>query len=113
MKKNFPRSYNSLKHIFDFTSTFFAHHKLDSSLKFPVDLAIEEIFTNLVKYNPKSNFEISIELRTRNRDIIIQLIDRNTNLFDLTKTSEIDIRQPLEERKPGGLGIHFVKKNNG
>ena len=50
--KMFGRSFDSLQQIFAFTSGFFARHGVDPALLPVVDLTVEELFTNMVKYSP-------------------------------------------------------------
>ena len=50
--RSFRRSFDSLEEIFAFTSEFFAAHGIDRGLLPTVDLALEELFTNMVKYSP-------------------------------------------------------------
>jgi anti-sigma regulatory factor (Ser/Thr protein kinase) len=50
--RSFPRSFDSLEEIFAFTSEFFGRHELDRDLLPTVDLVLEELFTNMVKYSP-------------------------------------------------------------
>ena len=79
-------------------------------MRFPIDLAIEEIFTNLVRHNP-SQSPIGILLSLTNDEVKMALTDFDSTPFDLTSEApDVDINQPLEERKPGGLGVFLVKK---
>jgi anti-sigma regulatory factor (Ser/Thr protein kinase) len=50
--RTFGRSFDSLEDIFAFTSEFFGRHGLDRDLLPTVDLIVEELFTNMVKYSP-------------------------------------------------------------
>jgi sigma-B regulation protein RsbU (phosphoserine phosphatase) len=36
-------------------------------------------------------------------------VDNGGVEFDVTQKREVDIDAPLEERKPGGLGVHLVQ----
>jgi serine/threonine-protein kinase RsbW len=38
------------------------------------------------------------------------LIDHGTEPFDITQVPDADIGLPLEQREPGGLGIHLVRR---
>jgi anti-sigma regulatory factor (Ser/Thr protein kinase) len=63
-EQSFRRSFDSLEEIFEFTSGFFAAHGIDRGLLPTVDLALEELFTNMVKYSPAGNALIRIEMAT-------------------------------------------------
>jgi anti-sigma regulatory factor (Ser/Thr protein kinase) len=73
-------------------------------------LVVEELFTNMVKYNPGVRDEISIRLQKSSNVLSICLIDPNSKPFDVTKKEDPQLDLPLKERKPGGLGIFMVKK---
>ena len=83
---------------------------IDESVIFSIQLAIEELFTNMVKYNHTADSDIAIAIEIGENKIQINLTDYNSTEFDITKTQEVDISQSLAERKVGGLGLHLVKK---
>lgn len=106
----FRRDISVLGEIFDFLSGYFSKENIDPSLQFPVDLAVEEVFTNFVKYNPSGLGEIRVMLARDATELRLTLTDFDSPLFDITKSEEVDINRPIEERQPGGLGIHLVRK---
>ena len=110
MQRFFPRRVDSLEEIFDFVAGFFETKSIDESHSLAVNLIIEELFTNMIKYSQESTRDISIEMDTREDGLVICLTDFDVEPFDITQTEEVDINRPLEERTPGGLGIHLVKK---
>jgi serine/threonine-protein kinase RsbW len=40
----------------------------------------------------------------------VTLTDSDAEAFDVTRAPQADTRLPLEQRQPGGLGIHLVRK---
>lgn len=110
MEKRFKREIKSLDKISNFVSDFIARNGIDDSLTFTINLAVEELFTNLVKYNAQNTNEISISLNRDGNRLVVRLIDYDVEPFDVTKQGKVNIRQRLADRKPGGLGIHIVKK---
>jgi hypothetical protein len=50
--RTFRRSFDALQDIFLFTADFFAREHVDPGLLPTVDLTVEELFTNMVKYSP-------------------------------------------------------------
>jgi len=85
-------------------------HQVDAETTQTMDLVVEELFTNMVKYNPGVRDEISIRLQKSSNVLSICLIDPNSKPFDVTKKEDPQLDLPLKERKPGGLGIFMVKK---
>src|SRR4029453_19620710 len=49
--RGFPRSLDALPAVFAFTADLFARQGIDRALLPTVDLAVEELFTNMVKYS--------------------------------------------------------------
>ena len=110
MKKKFERSFDHLDQVFDFIFIFTEKHKLDPSTVHSINLAVEEIFTNMIKYNPENIADIQLDLQLHKDDVIIILTDYEEEPFDLTKISVYDLEQPVEKRPVGKLGLHLVKK---
>lgn len=100
----------SLDGIFDFIADFFLKNNVTERVAFSVKFAIEELFTNFVKYNPSSPSEISLELSIEGKNIVVRLTDSESLPFDLTKAADPDLSAPLENRRAGGLGIFLVKR---
>jgi anti-sigma regulatory factor (Ser/Thr protein kinase) len=109
MEKSFKRDIKSLDGIFDFLDSCVSFHHLSESLSFTIKFAVEEIFTNMVKYNSQSPNDISIALDVGADSVTVELTDFQSAPFDLTKKEDVDLNLPIEQREPGGLGIHLVK----
>lgn len=108
MKRSFEKNIDSLNDVFDFTSKFVDSHNIDDKTAFAVSLAIEELFTNIVKYSGGGE-KISILLNIKDKNLIIQLTDFDVEKFDLTKAKHLDVTKALEERAVGGIGLHLVR----
>jgi anti-sigma regulatory factor (Ser/Thr protein kinase) len=108
MERAFPRSVNQLGEVFDFVTACLTSLGVDASHRMDVDLIVEELFTNLVKYNTEGRREIVIGLDREDAMLAIELTDFDVHEFDITKAPAIDTNAPLSERKPGGLGINLV-----
>jgi len=106
----FARSFDALADIFDFTRYAIGRLDADPALLPIVDLAIEELFTNAVKYSVTSRAEPEITLRSIPGGVEVTLIDHDVDLFDVTRAPEVDIDAPIERREPGGLGLHLVRR---
>lgn len=110
MERNFARSFDSLTGILEFTNEVFADEPEDDGLRYTVDLAIDELFTNMVKYNANSPADIGLAFSRIDGGIAVTLTDFETKPFDITQASPVDINLSVEERKIGGLGIHLVRQ---
>jgi len=106
----FPRRIDSLDEVFRFVSDALADLGVDSQHEFTVHLVVEEVFTNMVKYNPASLREITLGIDREGSLLRVRLVDPDADSFDLTQAPEVDVNQPLADRTPGGLGIHLVRR---
>jgi serine/threonine-protein kinase RsbW len=109
MERSFPKQVSSLDDVFAYIGEFARAEHLDEDLTGLLNLAVEEIFVNLVKYNTESKNDVSVTLEVENNVLRISLVDRDVHPFDVTRDREVDINKPLHERKAGGLGLYLVK----
>jgi anti-sigma regulatory factor (Ser/Thr protein kinase) len=110
MRKNFKRDLQSLDHIFAFIQNFIMENKLDEAISYTINLAIEELFTNMVKYNADNPNNILIDIVKEDDKIVITLTEFDTEPFSIEQVRTYNSTQPLHERPVGGLGIHLIKK---
>ncbi|MEX2116753.1 MAG: ATP-binding protein [Bacteroidota bacterium] len=110
MERTFQRSFNQLQDVFDFTNEFAIAHAINDKVRYVLDLAVEEFFTNMVKYNPRGRSELLVRMVLEQREVIVHLVDPDSESFDVTKERSVDLQKSLEERKPGGLGVFLVQK---
>jgi anti-sigma regulatory factor (Ser/Thr protein kinase) len=108
--RQFPRSFAALQDIFAFTAGFVAHHQLDAGILPAVDLTVEELFTNMVKYSPNGAPEVRIDMQAITGGVEVTLTDYDVERFDVTRAPDADIHRPIEERRPGGLGLHLIRR---
>ena len=110
VQKQFKRQLDSLVKVFDFIDQFVTRENVDDDAKGVVCLAVEELFTNMIKYEGANSNDISLELRVDGEVIIVQLVDHDVEPFDMTKRPVPDLGTLLKDRKPGGLGIFLTQK---
>ena len=104
-----PREISSLSALFAFLEERCIQQEVDDKTVFALNLAAEELFTNLVRHNVGGKEDIRIELRITPERIELRMIDFDVKKFDPETVNDVDIHRPAEEREPGGLGIHLVK----
>ena len=110
MVKEFKREFDSLKQIFEFVDEFIVARRISEAHRYPITFVIEELFTNMVKYNSHGEREIVLRLEDTAKQILIEIVDYTDQPFDLSKHRGVDVALPLEDRNPGGLGIYLTKK---
>ena len=109
MERTFARNLESLGEVFTFLQEAATSLSFDEGTKFTVNMAVEELFTNMIKYGAGGEDAIEIGVEKSDSQLTLRLIDSNSEPFDLTDLEAVNTSAPLEERKPGGLGIHLVK----
>jgi anti-sigma regulatory factor (Ser/Thr protein kinase) len=109
MEEKFERDFKSLDGIFEFIGRFLTDNKIDESLSFSINLAVEELFINMVRHNTGGGRAISIRMKTEDGRLIVTLVDEDVDPFDPSRIPDVELDQPIEERKAGGLGLHLVK----
>ena len=108
--KMFRRSFDSLQAIFAFTADFCSRHGVDSGLLPTVDFVVEELFTNMVKYSPDGGAEVRIDIAAIAGGVEMALTDYDVEQFDVTLAPDVDTGLPIEQREPGGLGLHLIRR---
>jgi len=104
--RTFRRSIDALAQIFAFT----VETVKEAELRRTIDLVLEELFTNIVKYGRASDTLVSIDIRHQRTGVRVTLTDPDADDYDPQRAPQPDVRAPLERRQPGRLGLHLVRK---
>jgi len=85
---------------------------IDKDVAFSMNLALEEIVTNIIEhgYNGHEEYDIAIRFSLEKHNLRIQIKDSAPEFNPVALPEPDDLNKPLEERHIGGLGIHLVKK---
>lgn len=109
MHRSFKRDVAALDDIFRFIERFAGENGVGESVSYAMNLAIEELFTNIVEYSADSGNDVSIHLDIAGGDLIAKIADFDVERFDITKAGAVDAAEPLEKRRVGGIGLHLVR----
>jgi anti-sigma regulatory factor (Ser/Thr protein kinase) len=73
-------------------------------------LVLEEVFTNVVRhgYPEEGGHQIAIRLELAGGVVTISVEDDGRS-FDPVLAPPANLDAPLEERQPGGLGVHLIR----
>ncbi len=110
MQQEFGRSLEELRKIVGFTDDFFAQNDIDQSVRYIVDLCVEELFVNMVTYDTETNADILVEMSPHEHGIEVSLTDFGVDRFDPRDAAPVDVNAPLDQRTPGVLGLYLVLK---
>ncbi|MGH8647980.1 MAG: ATP-binding protein [Burkholderiales bacterium] len=87
-----------------------AEHHLAPEVVGDMQIALDEVLTNIVDYGYTDAAEHEIRIRLRVLDNVIEAtIDDDGIPFNPLESAAPDTRAPLPERRIGGVGLHFVK----
>jgi anti-sigma regulatory factor (Ser/Thr protein kinase) len=109
-ERSFKRSIESVADIYRYSEEVMAVSDIDESVRFPVHLAMEELFVNLVHYNPGARRDILIDIEVASSGVVVTITDYDAAEFDVTRERPVDTGASLRERKPGGLGLHLIQQ---
>ena len=70
---------------------------------------MEELFTNMVKYNPDVTGDIDVSITASDNKVTVILQEYGVDEFDVTTPIKVDTDAPLDARTPGGLGLFLIQ----
>ena len=102
---------SELERLRDAVQEFAEKHGVPSEAAFDINLALEELLTNIINYGytDDASHEIRLTIRKGRHAVRLDLEDDGVP-FDPTKLERPDVDQDISQRKIGGLGIFLVGK---
>jgi anti-sigma regulatory factor (Ser/Thr protein kinase) len=110
MRQHFEKDIRALDAVFSFLRKFADEERIDAQVSYVLDLAVEEFFTNIVKYGRGTENDVQLEAVRSGRTVTVRLEERTPLPFDVTRQTQTQFDVPFAERKPGGLGIHIARE---
>ena len=110
MERMFRRALASLDEVFNFMDEALAACESDPASAYAVNFAVEEFFTNMVKYEPEGDHGVSISVEREANRLTVRMVDTGVRPFDVTNAPAADLSASLKERPVGGLGIHISRE---
>ena len=106
-----PNSLAALAQLHAAVALFCRQRTIHPDIEFKIDLALEEVFTNIVRhgYVDSQPHEIVIRLGS-GRDRVIISVEDDGRRFNPLLAPAADVTSALAERRVGGLGIHLVRR---
>ncbi|MDP2644369.1 MAG: ATP-binding protein [Desulfobacterales bacterium] len=101
---------SELDTLFQKVTAFCQSIKLSKKNTFQAGLVLEELFTNIVKYGyaDQGKHRVDFTLDYKDETLIFK-IEYDGMPFSPDDVAQPDIQCRLEDRKFGGLGIHFIR----
>lgn len=83
---------------------------LSNDVQTDLRIALDEVVTNILKYAYADDGAHEFTIRCELRDGSLETtIEDDGVAFDPLRVPAPDLNAPIETRKVGGLGVHFVK----
>jgi serine/threonine-protein kinase RsbW len=107
----FTCSLNNLERICDYVTHFANEARLNETEVYAVQLAVDEAATNIIEHGYgqecPSRIDVTCEILEDGLKVVIY---DDANPFDPTSVPEPETNVTLEDIKPRGLGIFFMRK---
>lgn len=105
-----PKKLGSLEFVLEETSRFLKTEQVAGEISFAVTLAVDEIFSNFVKYQPCGTQNIEIEMVVEDGAVKTTMQDFDVEEFDFTKYKQADMNALAESASPGGRGLFLINQ---
>ena len=105
-----PASTAGVRDASDALTKFFAERGLNSSSLWRFQVAVDEVLSNIVQhgYRGESDAPIDVTFELLAGEVVVTVID-DAPPFDPLSVPRPATTDRLEDRPPGGLGIHLLK----
>lgn len=110
MERSFKRALTALDEVFGFMDEALTAFEVDATSAYAVNFAVEEFFTNMVKYAPEGDDSVSISVERQANQLTVRMVDTGVQPFDVTNAQAPNLSSSLEDRPVGGLGIHISRE---
>lgn len=87
-------------------------HQVPTHKSNHIRLALEEAIVNIIYHAypfPPGLVEVQVNYKPDSRELEFKILDQGKP-FDPLNYNVVDVSSDISERKPGGLGIYFMKK---
>jgi anti-sigma regulatory factor (Ser/Thr protein kinase) len=102
---------SEIPRLLDWVAACCGGEGVGDDIRYKMMLALEEAVTNVIDHAfgdvPPPHL-IRVQLEITAKTLVAEIID-NGHPFDPTGAPDPDLTLPLEQRTPGGLGVHLMR----
>ncbi len=102
---------DDLRNLLTQVDGFLAHNCKNPAIVNKLVMCMDELITNIISYGYSDKadheIEISAQVDTVKHEVTITMKDDGME-FDPTNPNKPNLRQPVQQRQVGGLGLHIV-----
>ena len=104
------RSLDSLAELHAATADFSMRTALFTLTANELAVVVEELFVNAVRHSTGLRGDVEVLLSNNEDGLSVQFVDMQVDECDITKLVLTDLDLPIEQRRPGGMGLHLVRQ---
>ncbi len=106
-----PNSHSEIRNLRKIFDEFANKNSLTENVRRDVQLALDELVTNIIDYGYNDNEEDAIEvgLNLSEDCLTLEIVD-NASEYNLLEKEDPDITKSIDNKSIGGLGIFLVKQ---
>lgn len=106
-----PRAMRAFAELTPGVDNFMESRQLSAEARYKIKLALEETILNLIKHPPADRRSETIDVFVvLEPGAVVIRVDDESPPFDPTSAARPNLDLPLEQRVPGGLGIHMLRE---
>ena len=107
---SFANDMQELTHVLQVVNVFLEPRELQSKLIYAVNLILEEILMNIIKYGyeDEESHEIEVQIEVEQEEVALTVIDDGKEFNPLT-IPKADRSKSAMDRLEEGLGLQFVR----
>lgn len=111
IERRFTSCSKDLSRVMAETNGFLEEMGVDAHATYVANLVIEELGTNILKYgyDDSRTHEIRLQLDLQPGKLSL-LMEDDGHRFNPLEAPGPNLRLPIEQRAPGGLGLHLVRR---
>lgn len=109
-EKRTPARMDQLRDLVQFVSDHITKRRFPESRSAQVELATEEVLVNIFLHAyPETPGDVAVAVDVTGEGLCILRFEDHGIPFDPLAVAAPDVSAPLSDRKPGGLGILFIR----
>jgi len=111
IRTNIPPEPAELTRLCQEVGAFLAEEAVPKAAAYAIELVLEELIANVISYayDDAKTHEVGVRVALEQGYGVVQIED-DGRPFDPRDVPEADVREPLEDRAVGGLGLHLVRR---
>lgn len=112
MKLTLKNDFSALFDLSESIRSFGKENNVPASTVTLLNLSLDELVTNIISYAWDDDEEhlIQVEIQRKNETVIATIQDDGKAFNPFEDAQPPDLTSSIEQRKTGGLGVHFVKE---